>query len=217
MGAQRIPRPASQQASYRLVDDRTDERLVADHLAGDGTAFRILVERYHDELMRFLIRFMGNRAAAEDVFQDAFLQVHNSAEVFDTNRRFKPWLFTIAANKGRDLHRKNARRPTLDLSASVGGDGEGQTYVDLMEVDVPAPSAALDEAEQDQHVQEVVDSLPEHYREILLLAYFQKLSYQQTADLLEIPLGTVKSRLHSAVAMFAKRWKAQSESDSGDA
>lgn len=195
-------------ASYRLVDDRSDEQLLVDYRTGDLAAFRILMERYHDDLLRFLLRFMGDRQAAEDVFQETFLQIHNSAESFDETRRFKPWLFTIAANKGRDLHRKSSRRPTLGLSAHVGDD-ESRTFVDLMEIDVPAPSAAMDAREQDAAVQKAVDELPEHYREILLLAYFQRLSYGQIAEILEIPLGTVKSRLHAAVAGFARAWNNQ--------
>ncbi len=190
------------------MDDRTDEQLLADYRLGELAAFRVLVERHHDELIRFLTRFMGDRAAAEDVFQDTFLQVHQSAASFDVTRHFKPWLFTIAANKGRDAHRRTARRPALGLSAHIGSDGEGRTFVDLLEMDVEAPGARLDAAERDRLVQQAVDSLPEAQREILLLAYFQKMSYQQISGLLEVPLGTVKSRLHSAVAGFARRWAA---------
>lgn len=202
-----IASPQRKPSPYRLVDDRTDEQLLADYRRGDTPGFRVLMERYHDELMRFLTRFMGDRQAAEDVFQEAFLQIHQSADTFDETRQFKPWLFTIAANKGRDHHRKNARRPVLGLSAQLGGD-DSRTFVDLMEVDVPAPSAGMDERERDRMVQAAVDALPDHQREILLLAYFQRMSYGQIAEQLAIPLGTVKSRLHAAVAGFARRWSA---------
>lgn len=206
---------------------RTDEELVNDYRSGNAAAFETLVRRHHDDLMRFLVRLVGNRAAAEDAFQETFLQIHQSAESFDVSRRFKPWLFTIAANKGRDALRRNARRRTLDLSAPVGGGGRkgggegsdgagGRTFVDLMEIDVPQPGAAMDEQEQSRLVQRAVDELPWSLREILLLAYFQRLSYSQIADALEIPLGTVKSRLHSAVAAFAKKWQMVSRSASKD-
>ncbi|MBX3385393.1 MAG: sigma-70 family RNA polymerase sigma factor [Phycisphaeraceae bacterium] len=196
------------------LHSRTDEQLVSDYRSGRSEAFEELVRRHHDDLLRFLIRLVGNRALAEDAFQEAFLQVHLSAETFDTSRRFKPWLFTIAANKGRDALRKSLRRRTLDLSAPVGGpsadssDGGARTFVDLMEIDVDPPDRALDEAERSQLVQRAVDQMPPTLREILLLAYFQRLPYNQIADSLQIPLGTVKSRLHAAVAAFAKQWKA---------
>lgn len=186
------------------------------------------MRRYHDDLLRFLIRLVGNRALAEDAFQEAFLQVHLSAETFDTTRRFKPWLFTIAANKGRDALRRSVRRRTLDLSAPIGngggggagggadsnGGGGGRTFVDLMEVRVDAPDQALTDQERDRLVQRAVDELPPALREILLLAYFQRLPYNQIAESLQIPLGTVKSRLHAAVAAFAKKWTALTSSDS---
>ncbi len=205
---------------------RTDEQLVSDYRAGEAQAFEQLIRRHHDDLMRFLVRLVGNRAVAEDAFQETFLQVHLSAETFDTARRFKPWLFTIAANKGRDALRRNARRRTLDLSAPIGGPrtgadpGEGtgvRTYVDLMEINVPPPGAALDDAERSRLVQRAVDELPWTLREILLLAYFQRMSYNQIAEALEIPLGTVKSRLHAAVAAFAKQWQRVSRGRRDDA
>ncbi len=191
----------------------SDEDLFRRYLGGDMGAFRTLVERHHDDLLRFLIRLIGDRAGAEDVFQEAFLQVHQSAETFDTSRRFKPWLFTIAANKGRDYLRRKGRRSTLDLSAPVQDEG-GETFVDLLTVDVPRPEEVLQVRERDAQVQRAVDMLPWPLKEILLLAYFQRLSYAQIAEDLEIPLGTVKSRLHAAVAAFARNWKLVTEKSS---
>ncbi len=194
---------------------RTDEELLAAHIDGDRRAFPELMERYKNDLLHFLIRFVGKRAAAEDVFQEAFLQVHVSAETFDLTRRFKPWLFTIAANKGRDWHRKHSKRTVLSLSQDIGGDGEGTRFVDLMEADQELPDAHLLDNEQKGSIRNAVDQLPSHLREILLLSYFQQMSYIQIAESLQIPLGTVKSRLHSAVAAFSQAWQtANSEDDS---
>jgi RNA polymerase sigma-70 factor (ECF subfamily) len=191
---------------------RTDEQLLESYREGDTEAFRLLIARHHDDLLRFLIRLTGDRQAADDVFQEAFLQVHISADTFDPARRFKPWLFTIAANKARDLLRKKVRRQEVDLTAPVsgagGGDDSGRTFIDLMTVDVPSPAEGLEARERDEMVQRAVDRMPLALKEILLLAYFQRLSYAQIAEELGIPLGTVKSRLHSAVASFARQWNA---------
>ena len=193
------------------MSQRTDEKLLEDYRHGDTEAFRMLIGRHKDDLLRFLVRLTGDRQAAEDIFQETFLQVHISADTFDPTRRFKPWLFTIGANKARDLLRKRVRRQEVDLSAPVsragGGDDGGQTFVDLMQVKVPPPEEGLESEERDQQVQRAIDRMPSALKEILLLAYFQRLSYAQIADELEIPLGTVKSRLHSAVAAFARAWK----------
>lgn len=186
----------------------SDERLFEQYRAGDLDAFRQLVERYRNDLVRFLYRLTGSAHAAEDVFQDTFLQVHTSAASFDSSRRFKPWLFTIAANKGRDYLRKKGRRPASELHAPIANDGQGTTFIDLLTVEVPPPDAGLERAELERLVQDAVQRLTPTLREILLLAYFQRLSYAQIADDLEIPLGTVKSRLHAAVASFARHWKA---------
>jgi RNA polymerase sigma-70 factor, ECF subfamily len=194
---------------------RTDEELLTAHIDGDSSAFPELMDRYKNDLLHFLIRFVGTRAAAEDVFQDTFLQIHISAETFDPSRRFKPWLFTIAANKGRDWHRKHSKRTVLSLSQDIGGNGEGTRFVDLMEADQEMPDAQLLDSEQNDSIRNAVDQLPSHLREILLLSYFQQMSYVQIADSLQIPLGTVKSRLHSAVAAFSQAWQtANCEEDS---
>ncbi|HVZ95022.1 MAG TPA: sigma-70 family RNA polymerase sigma factor [Phycisphaerales bacterium] len=190
--------------------ERADELLIDDYAAGDALAFRALVERHHDPLICFLFRMMGDRQAAEDVFQETFLQIHQSFDTFDRTRRFKPWLFTIAANKARDALRKIGRRQMLSLSSSVDDDG-GASFVDLMEIDIPAPSNDLERREQSDLVQHAIDGMTPKLKEILLLAYFQKLTYVQIAEATKIPLGTVKSRLHSAVAMFAKKWQEQLE------
>ena len=188
------------------MEEWTDEALLAAYVQGDRVALKELVRRYSNELVHFLTRFLSSRAAAEDVFQETFLQIHLSADTFDTERRFKPWLFTIAANKARDYHRKHGRRAPVSLSAAVG-DEEGQRYVDLLGSDLPAPDDPILDSERSRLVKEVVDSMPAHLREILLLSYFQRMSYKQIATTLEIPLGTVKSRLHTAVAAFAQGWR----------
>lgn len=197
----------------------TDEELLVRHRGGDDEALRELIVRYHDDLLRFLVRLLGgNRAAADDVFQEAFLQVHLAAESFDASRRFRPWLFTIAANKARDLLRKNGRRQTLELSAPIGGQGgDGGTYIDLVQVAAASPDAGLDAEEQNAMVQRALNALSPSLREVLLLAYFQRMSYAQIADEIGIPLGTVKSRLHSAVAKFAAAWKRLASGNGGGA
>jgi len=192
----------------------TDEELLTRHLEGDRTALPTLIARYSDDLIHFLTRFLGSRASAEDVFQETFLQIHQSAESFDTSRRFKPWLFTIAANKARDAHRKRARRRTVSLSSAVSEDGDGHAFVDLMDAELPTPDRPVLDAERSERVTLVIDGLPPHLREILLLSYFQKMSYNQIAEALEIPLGTVKSRLHSAVASFGRAWSSASSDSS---
>lgn len=199
----------------RAPGEPSDEQLLADYRNGDKGAFANLVSRYQRELYHFLVRFLGNRASAEDIFQETFLQVHQSAEQFDPQRRFRPWLFTIAANKARDLIRSQARRPTNPLSASISpGDNESGEFIDLMQSTGELPSEPMERRELQDLVHNTVSTMPEHLREILLLSYFHQFPYKQISEILDIPLGTVKSRLHAAVAHFADRWRAMNQKKS---
>ncbi|MEM8836032.1 MAG: RNA polymerase sigma factor [Planctomycetota bacterium] len=195
---------------------RSDETLVEDYLDGDAGAFRVLIDRHHDPLMGFLYRMMGGWPAADDAFQETWVQVHHSLESFDTSRTFRPWLFTIAANKARDLLRKAGRRPAVSLHTPLQAGGDSGDLVDLIEGSSVSPTAAMDREDLSERVQRAVQSIPPRLREILLLAYFQKMPYAQMADALGIPVGTVKSRLHAAVAAFAKAWAALESEDGSD-
>jgi RNA polymerase sigma-70 factor (ECF subfamily) len=197
----------------------TDEENFEAFRRGDRAGFTRLVERYQRELYHFLWRFLGDRAAAEDAFQETFLQIWQSAAQFDLQRRFKPWLFTIAANKARDMLRSQSRHPPAPLQANINpGSEESGEFVDLMSAVAEQPGAQLERQELQRLVYQTVMRLPVHLREILLLSYFHQFPYRNIAEILQIPLGTVKSRLHAAVALFADRWrKIQSNNPPGTA
>jgi len=190
------------------VTNPTDEQLIAEHAQGQTDRFELLVERYTQELYHFLVRFTGGTATAEDVVQETFLQIHLSAGSFDTSRRFKPWLFTIAANKARDIMRGRARRPEVPLDATVDEDHDrGQRFLDFLSSTDAEPDRPLERVEQEHVVRRTVQELPEHLRETLILAYYHKFPYKDMAEVLDIPLGTVKSRLHAAVAAFSEAYR----------
>ena len=188
----------------------TDEHLVGHYRTGRTEAFETLVSRFRIELFHFLMRYVHDRAAAEDLVQETFLQTHLSIDTFDLSRRFRPWLFAIAANKARDQLRRNTRRQTVPLSVLVDeNQPEGRTFIDLLEADLPLPAENVENEETRRLVREAIASLPDHLREVLLLAYFHRFAYKEIAQMLSIPLGTVKSRLHAAVGSFAEVWKAR--------
>jgi RNA polymerase sigma-70 factor (ECF subfamily) len=194
------------------LESLSDEELVEAYRSGRADAFTVLVGRYEQELFHFLVRFLGGRPQAQDVFQEAFLQVHLSIESFDTDRRFRPWLFTIAANKARDwLRRHSQRNPTQRIVSLDAESDRSRNLVDLLQADLPDPGRQLADRETAEKVREVIAQMPDYLREILLLAYFQRFAYKEIADMLGLPLGTVKSRLHSAVATFAQLWNRHHE------
>ena len=210
-GSSADPTDSMAQAVPVDLQAQSDERLVKLHVDGQPGAIDELIRRYRDELFGYLVRFTGSRALAEDVFQETFLQIHLSAATFDVDRRLKPWLYTIATNKARDARRWLRRRPSVSLDTPVGGSDDPVSMVDLMPSDGEDPQGPLQGAEQSERVRAVVDRLGDTQREVLLLTYFQRMPYAQVADILNIPVGTVKSRLQGAVRAFGELWGEESE------
>jgi RNA polymerase sigma-70 factor (ECF subfamily) len=185
----------------------SDGELLQRYRRGERRAFDTLVERYTRELYNFLFHLTRDGSLAEDAFQETFLQIHRSAAAFDAARPFKPWLFTIAANKARDALRQRQRQQAAPLDASIAGSDQGATYADLMPADVPSPESVLSNLQTRQAVDKIIAGMSENLRTVLLLCYFHEMPYQEIADALGVPLGTVKSRLHAAVKYFAQQWR----------
>lgn len=187
----------------------SDAELLARYSAGEEAAFREIVNRYKNSLYAFLRQFLNRHDLVEDVFQETFLQLFASRDSFDTNRPLRPWLFTIAANKAKDALRKWQR--TSAISIGTMADSQDLSFDDMLNTvtsDRTMPYDELQKDETSQRVGQIIADMPENLREILLLAYFERFSYKQMAEVLSIPIGTVKSRLHTAVGRFAKDWKA---------
>lgn len=191
---------------HESVTAKSDEALLAAFLNGDEGCFTVIVRRYQGDLFQFVARFVGDSATAEDVVQETFVQVHHSAGGFDPQRKFRPWLFTIAANKARDHLRSRTRRKEVALM-STNDDDESNGVFAVLSDDGPSPIERLTTAEQAEMVRGVVLDLPDHLREVLMLGYYQRLPYREIAEILDVPLGTVKSRLHAAVSKFADLYK----------
>ena len=193
-----------------------DSELMVRYMAGDENAFSEIVSLYKDPLYAFLRKFLNQQALVEDVFQDTFLQLYASRDKFDPNRPLRPWLFTIAANKAKDALRKIQRRSEMSLGTVASSDD--MSIDDLFNMLSSYEQTPLDEVSRDetaQRVMVIIADLPENLRIILTLSYFEQFSYKQMAEILSIPIGTVKSRLHTAVRQFARNWKSDNESDEG--
>ncbi|HHH75629.1 MAG TPA: sigma-70 family RNA polymerase sigma factor, partial [Phycisphaerae bacterium] len=121
---------------------------------------------------------------------------------------------TIAANKARDALRSRSRKQAAPLDATVAGsDSDRTSYADLLPSNIPNPDQSLMNLEIRRGVQRVVRQMPEQMRTVLMLNYFHEMPYKDIAEILDVPLGTVKSRLHAAVKQFAERWKALSQEE----
>ncbi len=192
----------------------TDEQMLLEYRqSGDRELFAQLVYRYERELFSYLRRYLGNREMAQDAFQSTFLQVHLKCESFDTDRRFRPWLYAIATNQAIDTRRRYSRHQMVSLDAPAGNfDNEVSRIVNMLESSDASPEENMQTAERVALVRETLKSLPESLYTVIQLVYFQGLKYREVAEVLDVPVGTVKSRLNSAISKLAEAWM-QSEVD----
>jgi RNA polymerase sigma-70 factor (ECF subfamily) len=187
--------------------DVSDEILVREYLESRCQAtFEKLVRRYERELYTYLRRFLGSVQAAEDVFQATFLSVHLRIHQYEEGRRFRPWLYAIASNKAIDYMRRNKRHQAGSLNhSSVASEKEDPLIHRLEGGDVP-PDALAMARETSARVREAVQQLNEPTQQLIHLAFYQGLKYQDIAQILQIPLGTVKSRVFTAIRKLNSIW-----------
>lgn len=184
--------------------ERSDEELLLayrDH--GERRAFEELVHRYESELYSYLRSYLGDAQMAEDAFQTTFLQVHLKCGQFDPDRKVRPWLYTVATNQAIDAQRRNRRHRMVSLDRRASAEGplgeESGPLMNLLDSAEAGPDDLFQSAEEGQYVRDAVDRLPEVLRQVVLLVYYQGLKYREAADILAVPVGTVKSRLHAAI------------------
>jgi RNA polymerase sigma-70 factor, ECF subfamily len=186
----------------------TDEELLMGYReSADPDLFAELVRRYERELYSYLRRYLGDAEMAEDAFQAAFLQVHLKCQQYEPGRTFRPWLYTIATHQAIDAQRRGRRHRmvSLDRQGVSAGEDVGK-LLDLLVSKELTPAATASATEQQAWLREMVDQLPDALRDVVHLIYFQDMKYREAADSLNIPVGTVKSRMHAAVAKLNEAW-----------
>lgn len=169
--------------------------------------FAELVRRYEVELYNYLRRFVGSAELAEDAFQATFLQVHLKCDQFDSEKRLKPWLYMIATNKAIDSKRRANRQRTISLDLERAGDEAGPSLLELLAGESLTPGGELDKREEGKWVLGALQDLPENLRLVVNLVYFQGMKYREAAEVLDIPVGTVKSRVNTAISKLTEAWE----------
>jgi RNA polymerase sigma-70 factor (ECF subfamily) len=171
-----------------MAENQTDEQLLRAFVAGKQPALAELARRYERPLLGLangVLASQGDRVAC-DIVQETWLRVIRFGGSFDGRSRFKTWLYRIAINQCRSLL---AARPAEEPSEQL--DSESSAEV--------SPARAAQEDELKQQVRHALEQLPPEKREVLLLCYHSGMTHEQAAEILEIPLGTLKSRLHAAL------------------
>lgn|SRR5665213_385873 len=173
----------------RMQSDRTDESLAQLVQTGDHQALSVLMDRYTTKLLRYGHRFLASDDDISDIVQDVFVTVYQNIQDFDSTRRFSPWIYRIAHNAFVDALRRKTKGPVYGL-----------------DFDLVVPHPIYEDPEENEKEKEEMrvllvghlNDLPPSYREIVDLYYFEDFKYQEIADVLHIPIGTVGIRLSRA-------------------
>jgi len=162
-------------------------------IKGDQDAFGDIVEIYKNSVFQLCYRMLGNRQEAEDIAQEAFIRAYVNIKSFHQDKKFSTWLFRIATNLCIDRLRK--KKPDYYLDAEVAGT-EGLTMYSQVPSDTPLPETELEGLELQETVQKEILKLPEKYRSPIVLKYIEDLSLNEISEILDLPIGTVKTRIH---------------------
>ncbi len=168
----------------------TDQQLIAKTLDGQTAAFGVLVRRYQDRLFNSMVHLVRNASDAEDVVQDAFLLALRKLDSFQGNSQFYTWLFRIARNTAISKLRRKKHTVSLDATDS-------KLRLDFPD-DGPAPSIEMERRERQTGLMRAMDLLSREHRAILILREMEEQNYETISEILDLPVGTVRSRLHRA-------------------
>ena len=181
------------------MPDDSDESLMLRYRDGDVRAFELLVTRHRKPLFNFILRFVRDTAAAEDVTQETFLRLVKGADAYERQAKFTTWLYTIARNLCVDASRRGKHRKAASLDAPIGDEDGSASLLDL----VPDGGAAVDRQAQSKELrlrlQQAIESLPDEQREIFLLREVADLQFNEIANVIGCPENTVKSRMRYAL------------------
>ncbi|MBI1902501.1 MAG: sigma-70 family RNA polymerase sigma factor [Planctomycetia bacterium] len=200
---------ASTPATQAPPLEATDEQLLLRYRdAGDVEAFETLVHRYEKPIYNYLLHYLHSPSLAEDAFQSTFLRVHEASRAYSGDRPVRPWLYSIATHLAIDALRKEGRRQAVSLDEQQTTDeADLGSLLNVLKSTVQTPLEQLETDERAKWTRQAVDDLPDRLRAVLLLIYFQGLKYQEVAEALHLPVGTVKSRVHKALLALNTAWR----------
>jgi RNA polymerase sigma-70 factor (ECF subfamily) len=175
----------------------TDGELIEKSIRGREDGFEELVRRYQRPITGYVYRMLNNYDASLDVTQEVFIKVYNSLEKYSSDYKFSTWLYRIAHNAAIDYMRRNSvNQQSLETE---NADGSFQLQIESTQ---PTPEQERERSEWRTEIESVVKRLPTVYRELILLRHTQDLSYDEIAEVTNLPLGTVKNRLFRAREMM---------------
>jgi RNA polymerase sigma-70 factor, ECF subfamily len=161
---------------------------------GDRGAFAELVDLYKDKIYHLAYRMLNNKHEAEDAVQETFMRVYTNLNRYDEQQKFSTWIFRIATNHCIDRLRKR-KHSAYSLDAEMP-DGEGNDYYSMLAGNEDTPEKQIILSETQLQIRKAIDALPEKYKTVVILRYLQDMSLQEISDVLDMPVTTVKTRVH---------------------
>ncbi len=189
-------------ARQQTGNEPTDEQLIARFQQGDAYAYDLLVKRYKDPLMNYIYRFVGDRTDAEDILQETFLRLYKNKHYYREIARFSTWIYTIAGNLAKTELRKRRRRSFFSINNYMSTDKD----FELPDKNI-TPDRYTDSGITDDEIHKAINKLSPKFRQVILLRDIQGFSYEEIAHIVNIPLGTVKSRVNRARLRLQKDLK----------
>jgi len=181
-------------------------QLIESALEGDQKAYGDIVSRFREQIFHFIFRMVKDKAQAEDLTQETFIKAFRALASFNSDYAFSTWLYKIAANNCIDYFRKK-KLATTSLDTPIKAK-DGDLQRDFADQEL-GPESELISKEQTNQIQTAIDSLPAKYKQAIILRHSQDKSYEEIAEELDIPLGTVKVRIFRAREMLKARMKDQ--------
>lgn len=176
-----------------FMEKYSDEELIARFQEGDEYAFEEIVNRFKDRLKNFVYRYLSNEEAAEDVVQETFLRVYQKKHMYRNIAKFSTWIYTIAGNLAKTELRKRKRRKMYSLNDLGLEDKEYEIPSEEF-----APEGEVEGEYTEQEIQAAIDKLSEKFKTVIILRDIQELSYEEISNIVDVPVGTVKSRINRA-------------------
>ena len=173
--------------------DAIVKQRIKEVLKGDHNAFGEIVEIYKEKVFQLCYRMLGNRHEAEDMAQEAFVRAYVNIHTFNIKLKFSTWLYRIATNLCIDRIRK--KKPDYHLDAEVAGT-DGLNMYSQIAAGTALPEEELESLELQDTVQKEILKLPEKYRTVIVLKYIEELSLKEISEILDLPIGTIKTRIH---------------------
>jgi RNA polymerase sigma-70 factor (ECF subfamily) len=195
-----VPSPIATVRGQLLVLD--DSELVTAFLDGEERAFGVLVERYQTRLLNFIYRTIGDRERGEDLVQEVFIRVYRHLHRFDRSKKFSTWVYTIASNLAKNELRNRSRNP-LVFFQTIKKNWQDDDRPLQFEDSTTRPDDLYRKRHLRELVEQSVQQLPEHHRQVFVLRELEGKSYEEIAEITGCNLGTVKSRLNRARNSFA--------------